>query len=273
MNEQEIEKFIRVRNYSIETIEYAWTSSKEKILSLIKQIYPSDSEKRKSLRSTVDNLEEIISEMIVEKQVGVETIPTESSLKIHEKDLFSTKLNILKVWYVDFLSLLISNDSEYDESEAPGKLWKKYEEMNYDIRYENNSDYKLAKQEGKIYGWKKINHHPIIFSYANVFLDMSRMRDQVAHNVGAKASRSGIPIKSDYILNNKTPGNSIVISNTITRVIYGYVELLETFNDSLIINNDNTPLRTKSHTLFKDRKCTCPKCGNLFVPQFEKRKI
>ena len=74
---------------------------------------------------------------------------------------------------------------------------------NADIRYENNSDYKLAKQEDKIYGWKTVNHHPIIFSYANIFQDMSRMRDQVAHNAGAKASRSGIPIKNDYILNNK----------------------------------------------------------------------
>ena len=270
MNEQEIENFIRVRNYSIETIEYTWVSSKEKIISLINQIYPSDPKKIKSLLTTVDNFEEIINEMIVEKEFGVENIPTESSLKIHEKDLFLTKLNILKEWYVDFLSLLISDDSEYDESEAPGKLWKKYEKMNYDIRYENNSDYKLAKQEDKIYGWKTVNHHPIIFSYANIFQDMSRMRDQVAHNAGAKASRSGIPIKNDYILNNKMPGNSIVISNTITLFIYGYVELLETFNNSLIINNDNTQLRTKSHTLFKDRKCICPKCENLFVPQFRK---
>ena len=37
MNEQEIENFIRVRNYSIETIEYTWASSKEKIISLKKR--------------------------------------------------------------------------------------------------------------------------------------------------------------------------------------------------------------------------------------------
>jgi len=253
MNEQEIENFIRVRNYSIETIEYTWSSSKEKIISLINEIYPSDPEKIKNLITTVDNFEEIINEMIVEKEFGVEKIPTENSLKIHEKDLFLTKLNSLKEWYVDFLALLISADSEYDEVEAPAKLWKDYEEINYDFRYSNDSNYKLAKQDYKIFQWKSVNRYPIIFSYTNIFTKMSQMRDQVIHNTGAKAGRSGIPIKTDHILNNKMPGNSITISNTITLFIYGYVELLETLDSSMIIHKNGTSITSKSHTLFKAR--------------------
>ena len=254
MNEQEIQNFIRARNYSIETIEYTWSSSKEKIISLIKQIHPSDPKKIKNLISTVDNFEEVINEMIIEKEFGEEKIPTEDSLRAHEKDLFLSKLNSLKEWYVDFLSLLISDDSEYDESEAPAKLWRKYETMNYEFRYSNDSNYKLAKQETNgIYEWKVINHYPIIFSYADIFVEISRMRDQVIHNTGAKAGRSGIPIKTDHILNNKMPGNSITISNTITLFIYGYVELLETLDNSINIQNSNTPMTSKSYKLFVKR--------------------
>ena len=165
MNEQEIENFIRARNYSIETIEYAWFSSKEKIVSLIHQIYPSDLEKIKNLLTTVDIFEEIIYEMIVEKDFGIENIPTEISLKIHEKDLFQNKLNLLKEWYIDLLALLNSTGSEYTESKSPGKLWNDYEEMNYEFRYSNDANYKLAKQEHKFPDWKKNNNHPIIYSY------------------------------------------------------------------------------------------------------------
>jgi hypothetical protein len=253
MNEQEIENFIRVRNYSIETIEYTWASSKEKIVSLINQMNPSDPDKIKNLLTTVDDFEEIINEMIYEKEYGVDEIPNEKTLLTHEKDLFLSKLNSLKEWYVDFLSLLISADSEYDEVEAPGKLWKEYEELNYSFRYSNDPNYKLAKQEFKIHEWKVVNHFPIIFSYTNIFTEMSRMRDQVIHNTGAKAGRSGIPIKTDHILNNKMPGNSIIISNTITLFIYGYVELLETLENSMIVHSNGTPITSKSHKLFKVR--------------------
>ena len=58
MNEQEIDNFIRVRNYSIETILYTWINSKEKIISLIKKISPSDQEKINNLLTTVDTFEE-----------------------------------------------------------------------------------------------------------------------------------------------------------------------------------------------------------------------
>jgi hypothetical protein len=253
MNEQEIENFIRVRNYSIETIEYTWASSKEKIMSLIDKTNPSDPDKIKNLLTTVDDFEEIINEMIYEKEYGVDEIPNEKTLLSHEKDLFLSKLNSLKEWYVDFLALLMSDDSEYDEVEAPGKLWKDYEQTNYDLRYSNDPNYKLAKQEDKMYRWKTVNHYPIIFSYTNIFTEMSRMRDQVIHNTGARASRSEIPMKTDHILNNKMPGNSIVLSNTLTLFIYGYVELLETLEQSMIIHDSGKSITSKSYTLFKER--------------------
>ena len=62
MNEQEIEDFIRVRNYSIGTISYTWNVSKEKIISLIREIFPSDLEKISNMMTTVEEFEEIINE-------------------------------------------------------------------------------------------------------------------------------------------------------------------------------------------------------------------
>jgi len=253
MNEEEIENFIRVRNYSIETIAYTWSISKDKIISLLGKIFPNDAEKVSNMLTTVDEFEDIISEMISEKEFGINDTPTETALKSHENDLFLSKLNSLKEWYVDFLSLLISNDAEYDEAEAPSELWKEYEKINYEHRYSNDSNYKLAKQNDKIYRWKVVNHYPVIFSYTNIFIEMSRMRDQSIHNKGARARRSGIPIKTDHILNNKMPGNSISLSNTITLCIYGYVELLETLLDSMVMHSKNIQTTSKSHTEYRGR--------------------
>lgn len=253
MNEEDIEDFIRARNYSIETIAYTWSSSKDEILSLIDKIVPNDADKVSNMKTTVEEFEEIINEMISEKEFGINSTPTEMALKSHEKDLFLSKLNSLKEWYVDFLSLLISNNSEYDEAEAPSELWKEYEKINYEYRYSNDSNYKSAKQGGKTRQWKIVNRFPIIFSYTTIFAEMSRMRDQSIHNKGARASRSNIPIKTDHILNNKMPGNSISLSNTITLCIYGYVELLETLHDSMVMYSKNIPTTSKSHTEFRER--------------------
>ena len=253
MNEHEIENFIRVRNYSINTIQYTWDVSKEKVISLINEIFPTDLEKISNMMTTVEEFEEIINEMASEMEFGIDNIPTENNLISHEKDLFLSKLNSLKEWYVDFLALLIADDSEYDEAEAPSKLWKEYEKMNYDYRYSNDSNYKLAKQDRKTYEWKGVNQYPVIFSYTNIFADISRMRNQATHNTGARAVRSPIPIKKDHILNNKMPGNSISISNTITLSIYGYVELLETLHNSMIIYRKGGINTSKSHNQYQNR--------------------
>jgi hypothetical protein len=253
MNEQEIDNFIRVRNYSIETILYTWINSKEKIISLIKKISPSDQEKINNLLTTVDTFEEIIHDMSIQREFGVNSTLNEKMLKTHEKSLFKNKLNELKEWYVDFLALLISDDSDYNKAEAPSKLWKEYEKKIYEFRYLRNSNYKYAKQNDKLHEWKTVNNFPANFSYTNIFSQINFMRNNVTHNIGARANRSGIPIKKDHILDHDMPGNSITLSNTITLCIYGYLELLEKLDESMDINKKKITLISKSCTEFRNR--------------------
>ena len=236
MNEEEIENFIRSRNYSIEATSYVWESSKNIIIKMINQLFPSDSQKIINLKTTVEEFEEIINEIRTELEFGKETMPNANSLTTHEKQVFLSILNSLKNWHVDFLSLLLSDEEDYNDDEKPSMLEKNYVSLNYELRYEHDPDYKYAKTiENGIYNWKKINHFPVIFSYDNVFTKIRRMRDQIIHNTGAKADRGDIPIKRDHILNNKMPGNSISLCSTITLSIYGYIELLETLYQSMEI--------------------------------------
>lgn len=246
MNEK-IEDFIRIRNYSIDTIYFIWLNSRKKITSLINEIYPSSPEKIKQLITTVETFDEIINGMVDEKEFGINESPSEQLLKSHEKDLFYAKLGMLKEWYVEVLSFLVSDNPFNNESEVK-KLWNKYEEMNYDFRYENDPSYKQAKHDNSFYCWKRDHHYPINFLYTDIFKNFSRMRNQIVHNSGARAIMNGNSIKKDHILNNKIPGNSIVLSNTITLFIYGYVELLETLKDSLILKKNNTNFYTTSNS-------------------------
>ncbi len=233
MNEEEIENFIYSRNYSIKSTSYTWETSKDTIIKMINQLFPSDSKKIRTLNTTVEAFDEIINEIKLELEN--ESIPSSNNLLSHEKHLFSDILNSLKNWHVDFLSLLLTDNEDYDEDEKPSILENKYKEINYELRYQHDPNYKFAKTERRIEDWKYVNHFPIIFSYVSIFTEVRRMRDQIIHNTGARANRKEMPIKKDHILNNKMPGNSISLCSTITLCIYGYIELLETLYQSMEI--------------------------------------
>ena len=59
MNEEEIEYFIRSRNHSIEATSYVWESSKNIIIKMINQLFPSDSQKIINLKTTVEEFEDM----------------------------------------------------------------------------------------------------------------------------------------------------------------------------------------------------------------------
>lgn len=237
MSSVEPQSYFVFRNQAINSLDMFWKDFYTIIENEINSTFEKDENRRINLGRNLEDFNEIIIKFVNQLEYDKDNIKL---LQDNEETFFNTRINDIKNWILDLFEIIIKEEFDKDNPDSLGTAMWEFEKLNYQLRYEDDINFKKSISNDELDCWKKANKNRLPIVYSNIFFHITKLRDHSTHYQTGVTKRIFRDIgrkEIEPITGAKGPGGLLVIAGSLISLIYGYHEILITMKESFKIHD------------------------------------